>query len=184
MMKGLLSQAPNAAPQAGSSMSEAPEVGEEQATPEEQQAYETALAACSQIIHGDDNAHAAVMKMLDPREKIGSLAKAAVTILTQVDSQLNLPETVLAGVLAQVVDWLIELADAARGMAYSEREEEQVLSTATELLLEVYGVDEDEYQGLVGGMGEQQVKGYHDKYQALLSAGDAAPGAAVQEGVQ
>lgn len=184
MQKGLISQSARPMQRGGQVPDEGQDMAEEQATPEEQQAYEAALAASSQIIHGDDSAHAAVMKMLDEREKIGSVAKAAVTIVTQVDSQLDMPETILAGVLAQVVDWLLELAEMGKGMQFSEREQEQVLATATELLLEVYGVDEDEYQGLVGGMDDNQLKGYHQKYQGLLDDGDSAPGAAVQEGAQ
>jgi hypothetical protein len=167
MQKGLLSQSAQPAQQ-GAPTSQ-PTMSEEEATPQEQEAYEVALSACSKIIHGDDKAHEAVMKMIDEREKIGSVAKTAVTIITQVDSQIDMPETVLAGVLAQVVDWLIELAETGKGMPFNDREQEQVMATATELMLEVYGVDEDDYQGMVGGMDDAQIQGYQQQYQGLLN---------------
>lgn len=138
------------------------------ATPEEQKAYESALGACSKIIHGDDKSHQAVMGMLDEREKIGSLAKASVMLVTQVDAKINMPETILAGVLAQVVDWMLELATVGKKMQFSEKEEEQVLATATDLLLETYGADEDGYNELIQGMDQNKLKGYHEKYEGFL----------------
>jgi hypothetical protein len=140
----------------------------DQATPEEQKAYENALAACSEIVHTNDDSHQAVMKMLDAREKIGSLAKAAVMVVTQVDAKINMPESVLAGVLAQVVDWMLELATAGKQMQFSETEEKQVLTTATDLLMETYGHDRDSYDALIGGESEKSMKGYHEEYAGLL----------------
>lgn len=177
-MAGLLNQAPEQAQppqapqaeQASAGMNPTQALAEQlgvPATEEEQAAYEQALSLVSRLIHGEDATHAAIMKMLDPREKIGSVAKAAVAVLSEIDGQMDIAEQVLIGVLTQTVDWLMELATVGRGMKFSEKEEAQVLATATELLLEVYGVDEDDYATLTEGLSNQDMSDFHDQYKGL-----------------
>ena len=135
--------------------------GTEQATPEEQQAYEKVVLAGMSVLYDDktrDKVLTAIKSGGDDPAK--ALAKMAQMIITQLDekSKGTIPETVLLPAAAEILEHTAELAQVA-GIAQVD---DATLGQAGQHLVwalgEQYGVDEEELMALVESLKPEQIR--------------------------
>lgn len=144
-------------------------------TGEEQQEYERGLSACVKMLHGDAKSQMAIVERIDPTNPVGSLAEIIVMVITTVDDKIDLGEDTILPLAEELVDLVIEVATASgRVKSVSSKQAEQILGTATELLIDHYGADEESFQEVAGGLSADQEKELASQYQTSLS-GEGAP---------
>lgn len=131
--------------------------GAEDATPEEQQAYESGLAAVSKILHEDDKSSESVLNMLRQGKPQSGVVTATAMILAEVDRQLDVPETVILELVADILDQVIELGSAAGIFEMSDQEIKQAYLVAVKEILAAYGMEEGDVEELMSGMDESTV---------------------------
>lgn len=130
----------------------------ENATPEEQKEYENVLRAVSVVLYDDDKTHNSMMQMLQASgEPTEGIAKAAVTLITQVDKQVQIPEVVLLDLAGDVFDMLNELGNKAQIFNLTPEQEKVGLAATQETLLRSYGLSEEDLTNLAQGLGQQDV---------------------------
>jgi hypothetical protein len=142
--------------------------GAEQATPEEQGEYEQALAAMHIVMYGNEKSSDKIVDMLQAEDKIGSTAKAGMMVISQLDAKLDLNEDIIAELTGDVANNMVELAEQGKGFQYSEKELQAVLGSTWEGVMQIYGVDENQYAGFTEGMSDEQMTGYQSEYQGYL----------------
>ena len=142
--------------------------GEEKASPEEQEEYEKALAAMHIVLYKNEKSSDQILNMLTPEDKIGSLAKAGMMVISQLDAKLDLDENIIAELTGDVVDNLVELGEQGKGFTFSEQELQAALGSTWEGVMQIYGVDENQYASFTEGMSDEQMSGYQKEYQGYL----------------
>lgn len=164
-------QPPQPAPQQGMPPQEPQEQRPDLEGPELEQAFEEAKAEVGELLYKNTDMSDRIIKMADKREKVGSVAKAVVLVVTELDKQVDFPEEVLAGITAWTADRVIELVteDASVDLEYNEKEAKQVVMTATELMLDAYGVTPEERQMLGQGMKPEQLSELDSLYKGALN---------------
>ena len=137
------------------------------ATPEEQQEYERAEEILASSLYEGEAADG-VSQMLTPEEKVGSVAKASMFILTALDNQHDFDETVIAQLTQDAVGRVIEIYEAQNGDEFSESEEQAALGSAWEGLMEVYGVSPNDYADLTQGLDKKGFRQIEQEYQGMV----------------
>lgn len=136
--------------------------GMEAATPEEQQAYDSAIQAITDIAFGNDQSHQQVLQFIaDEMETTGptgALVKCTAMLITEVDKQLNLPESVPINLADDVFVMLQELAEAANLFTLEDKEMKQGVGAAQQMLMEAYGGDLEGFEQTVGSLGENVLR--------------------------
>ena len=141
---------------------------EEEATPEEQAAYEEALDVVHQVLYEDPERSSAIVEMLDPRDKIGTLVKTSLQLLQQIDEGVDLHEAVVADITMDINDRLIELAEQVQDMEFSEKETQAVAGATWEGAMEMFGMDASTVEEMTQGMSDEDVKGVEDSYKGFV----------------
>jgi hypothetical protein len=136
--KGAPAPKPGAKVAQGNPRAGAPPQGEEQATPEEQAAYEQAFAALGQVMYGEKTSRSTV-DMLQPDDKVGSAAKASMLLIKMLDEKLDMDEAIVAQITEDTVTQVIDMAERVKQMVYSEQEAQQVLGATWEGVIEMFG---------------------------------------------
>lgn len=142
---------------------------EQEASPEEQQQYENALAAISEALYENDQTFEGIEKMLQSGDPIDAITRAGVTLITEVDKQINMPEAVLFAVVPDVFDMLVEIGTRA---GFFEMDDEQMklgLATFQETLLRAYGVSQEDYMAISQQFNEQQANELAGLYQEVTN---------------
>lgn len=142
--------------------------GGEQASPEEQAEYERAIKAAQKVIYENDGTSDAVIQMVQPDNKVESTVTATLLLLHQLDSKLNLDENVIAQFTQDLADMVIDVAEAAHGIQYSERELQEVLGATWENVMEMYGADEDDYNAFMDTMSPEQQQAQGEVYKQFV----------------
>lgn len=151
---------------------EAPDISniEEQATPAEQKEYERALGALSKVLYQSEETSNSVLGQLHPSDKVGSIVKTSLLLLNQLDDKLDMDEVIIPEMTMEIVSRVTELAEAQNPeMALSEKEQQAALGAAWEGVMETYGVDEADVQGVSTGIDESQLSALQQQHQAALS---------------
>lgn len=141
---------------------------DEPATQEEQAEYERAVEALQRVLYDDERASAAIMQQLQPKERVGSIAKASLLLIKQLDDRLDFDEVIIPQFTQDVVDRIIDFYENVHGEEISEQDAQRALGTTWEGVMEIYGVDEDTYAELTQGMGEQEFKAQEQQYKQFL----------------
>ena len=141
---------------------------EEAATEEEQAELERAIGALSKVIYEDDNTSQAIQDQLRPEERIGSIAKASILLVQQLDEKLDLDEVVIAQFTQEVADRVIDLYENKNQEEVSEEDAQKVLGATWEGVQELFGVDEDSYEEMTQGMNDKDIDGYTKQYKQFL----------------
>jgi hypothetical protein len=149
----------------GQGMASGPET---EATPEEQQDYERATQVLSKVLYEDERTSEAVLKQLQPQEKIGSVAKTSMMVIKQIDEKIDLDEVIIPQFTQDVVDRVVDLYENAHGDEFSEQETQAVLGSAWEGVMEMFGVDEESYAELTAGMSQEEFGSYEQQYKQFL----------------
>lgn len=145
--------------------------GEQDATPEEQASYEEALDALHQMLYEDEQRSNDIAGMLQPEDKVGSVVKTAAMLMKQLDEGIDLDESVVAEITVDMVDRLMEMAETAHNITYSEKEAQAVAGAAWESVMALFGSDEPDpgqLEEMTQGMSEQDLKGYEEQYKGFL----------------
>jgi hypothetical protein len=140
---------------------------EEAATPEEQQEYERAMNALTQVMYGNDKIADALVDQVDVDDKVSSTTKAAILLIQQLDEKANLGDAVVAEVTMEATERLIELVENARNIKYGDRETQVIAASVWEGVQDLFGVEAQDLQGLVSSMDEQglaQMKQQHEGF--------------------
>lgn len=144
---------------------------DQDASPEEQAEYERAMGALSKIIYEDDNANEAITKMLSPQEKVGSVAKASLITIQQLDMKFDIDEVVIPELTQEAVGRIIDLYQNVHGEEFSDQEAQGALGATWEGIMELYGMDEADYAELTAGMSEEDFRGYEKQHKQFLGEG-------------
>lgn len=144
---------------------------EEPATPEEQAEYERAVGALGKVMYEDDNTAGAVVDQLREEDPVGSMVKAAILLVRQIDDRLDLDENVIAQFTMEVADRVIDLYENKFGTELEEADVEKVAAATWEGVLQVYDIDEEDYRQFTQGMPPDEVKAMEQQYQEKLGGG-------------
>jgi len=143
----------------------------EDATPSEQKEYERAMGALYKIMYEDDSASNSLIGQLSPEEKVGSVAKASMLLITQLDDKLDFDEAIIAQMTEEVVDRVIELGEAKFGeeMSFTDNESQAALGATWEGVMQIFGVDEQDSEQLTAGMDKNQKSALEKQYEGALN---------------
>jgi len=144
---------------------------EEQATPEEQAEYERALDALHQVLYEDEERSNSIVGMIQPEDKIGSVVKASVLVIKQLDEGVDLDENVVAEITVDTADRIMELAETAHNISFSEQETKAVAGATWEGVMALFGMDEESVREMTAGMSPEQIKGYEKEYKSMVEGG-------------
>ena len=140
---------------------------EEAATPEEEKEYEEASRVVSEALYQGDTAEG-ISTMLNPEEKVGSVAKAVAFAITTLDNEYDFDEVVIPQLTEETTERIIELYEAQTDDEFSEQESQAALGAAWEAVIGAYGVESGQYAELTQGLDKSQIRGYEDEYQGML----------------
>lgn len=142
---------------------------DQEATPEEQAEYERAVGALSKVLYENDQTSSAIVRQLVPEERIGSVAKASMLIIQQLDDKFDFDETVIPELTQETVDRVIDLFENSKlDDEFTEQEAQAALGATWEGVMEMYGIDEDQYAEMTAGMSQEDFKGFENEYKQYL----------------
>jgi hypothetical protein len=152
----------------GQGMANGPET---EATAEEQQEYDYAVSVLGKVLYENENTSEAITKQLQPQEKVGSVAKASMLVIKQIDEKIDLDEVIIPEFTQDVVDRMIDMYENLHGDEFSEQEAQGALGSAWEGVMELFGIDEDSYAELTAGMSDDEFAGYEAQQKQFLGEG-------------
>lgn len=140
---------------------------EEEATPDEKAEYDRMMEALSLVLYKNERTSNAVVKMLTPEERVGSIAKASMTLITQLDEKFDFDEVVIPELTQEVVTRIVDLYANVHGKV-SKQDHTAALGATWEGVMQVFGVDEEDYAELTAGMSDEEFAGYETQYKEFL----------------
>lgn len=155
--------------------------GTETASPEEQQEYERVLGATMTAMYKDPEISKAIVDQLQPEDKIGSVVKASVLLIKQIDEKVNMDEVVIPQITQDVVDQMIQLAERTKGMQFSEQEMQGALGATFEGVMQVFGINPEDAQSFMDSLDEDEITRGEQDYQKFLNGSDAKSPAAPEK---
>ncbi len=155
--------------QGGKATGDGVEMAEEDASPEEQAAYEEAMKAVAQVLYSNEKLSNSIVDQINPENMVDSTAKVSMLLIKQLDEKVDLDEIVIAEVTQEVVSRIIELAEARHQIDYGEDEMQVILSATFEGVGEMFGgMDEQSMQQLTGMVGHENMPGLKQNHEAAL----------------
>lgn len=101
------------------------------ATPEEQKQYMAALAMLYKIMYINEGSAMSLVKHIDPKDKMGSIIKAVMVMVQQMNSKMKMLPPVLAQITQDATDRMLEIAERIKKLSYT-KQETLVLLAATQ----------------------------------------------------
>ncbi len=173
--QGVPGQAVDVMPETGKAyQGEDVTLGKEDATESEEKEYQRVHDAMVKVMYEQDSIADAVMKQLDPNDKISTTTKAATLLVQQLDEKLDMDEVVIPQITQDAVEMVSELAESRYGLTYSEQDMTAALGATWEGVMAIFGVDEREYEQMIEEYGPQLDK-LQKSYDGFLAQGEAAP---------
>lgn len=148
--------------------------GDEPATQSEQQEYERAANAISSIVYGDsggDKASDTVADGLKAEDKMGSLIQTGVTLIAEVDKQIDMDDIVIPQIVEDVTEMLVDVAEQKNGLQYTREEMEAGVMGIWEGIMFVLGGDaeiEPDFALASQGLGKEDIEAMNQEYQMRL----------------
>lgn len=148
--------------------------GDEPATQAEQQEYERAANAISSIVYGEnggDEASNTIADGLMPEDKIGSLIHTGVSLIAEVDKQIDMDDIVVPQIVEDVTEMLVDVAQAKNGIEYTQEEMEAGVMGIWEGIMYVLGGDaeiEPDFALASQGLGKEDIEAMNQEYQTRL----------------
>lgn len=160
MAEGLVAQA--AAPDTADAIPTEATGGEDAATPEEQQQYDSAMQMVSEMLHANDDSSAQIVKMLSTDNPIAAITDVVEFLISKVEEtfQGNLVETAIMPIADETTDWVIELGEEGGAFDLTDQEIVQAKGSVVQLLLDQYGVEQADMEGMLEGVSEEEVASY------------------------
>ena len=140
---------------------------EEEASAEEQQAYEEAMEELKVVLYQNKKASDALVKMISPEDLVQTTSKTVIQLIAQMDEKVNLDESVVYTVTEEAVDRLSELVETSQGVTYSEKDIQKIMMTSWEAIMGIFGGDQEMapvYQDMVAGADDNMIKQAQQKY--------------------
>ncbi len=147
-------------------------------TDEEQTEYERASEALGDMLYRNEKTADAIEQMILPEDKMGSIIQAGILLMKDLDERLDLDLVVVSQITEDLVGGMFDIAEA-KGMQYTGREAQQVLSGVWEGVMMMFGGTEEtlqeDYDRVTEGLGEEEIEGAKASYQQLLDEGQGQP---------
>ena len=156
---------PPGGPQPGGPPGAPPEGGQDPDVAE----VERGMKAIAEMLYKNEASSDAFLKSVKPNDKAGSTSKAAILLITEIDKKINLSERVLGVLSGIAAGEVMELAEAGHGITYSEKEQQQIVMTTFEGILQAYGVDPQHAANVAGQADEAQQKEAMSMYEGALN---------------
>ncbi len=140
---------------------------EEEATEEEQAAYEEAMNELQYVLYENEETSNALIEMVHPDDLVQSTAKTVIQLVTQMDEKVNFEESSIYSITEQSVDRLTELVENSKGVQYSDKDIQKIMMTSWEAILGIFGGDEEiapVYQEMVAGVDDKLIRQAQQKY--------------------
>jgi len=143
---------------------------EEEATPEEQQAFEAAVEEAARIIYEDDKGHRGLVKMIANSDSaVEGYVKAVTTMVTELDKKLDLPVGILSGLGIDVFNMIDDVATASGAAQLSDQDAQLAMAGVQDALNKAYGMDEEELEGLAEGLSDKDVQQLKTMYESATN---------------
>jgi len=146
-----------------------PGVEEEQASPEEQAEYERAMRALSQVLYGNDKTANAIVDQIIPEDKIQSTTMTSLLVFQQLDEKLQMDESVVPQMTQEITERIMELAEARHEITYGDREVQVIMGSVWEGIQQMFGMDQQDAEGLMAGLGGEGVADLKTQHEAFLN---------------
>ncbi len=131
--------------------------GVEPATPEEEAELQRAQGALGEILYKNESSFQSIVKKLSAENvpPLNRLIDTTVFLVTEIDSKINLDEVVILEFTGVVYDAVCEVATTAGAMQLDDNAIKQGLMMSLQVVMESYGVDEEEFNEYAESLGEQ-----------------------------
>jgi hypothetical protein len=154
---------------------EAPEAEGDQAAPEEQAEYERAMAGLYDALYVNDKSSQAVVDMIQPEDKNGSVVKAVVLLVQQLDKKLQLDEVVIPQIAQDATELVVEIAEKAKKVQFSEDELQSITGAVMEGVFQVFGVSPEDAQDFMSSVPPEEQAAMKQEYDGAVAKAPAAP---------
>lgn len=162
-------EAPQASPQAMAGKAQADRKATRQVPREQlQAALSKGAEGVAAALYKNEKIRDSVVGMISAEDKVGSTAKATTMMLSNLNKKLQLPERIMPALTTLAADEVMQLAEAT-GVEYSEQEAKQVLMTATEIVLNSYGVDPERAKQLASSADKSTLQKAESTYKEALN---------------
>ena len=141
----------------------------EQATAEEQKAYETAMQTLAQVLYGNDKIANAIVDQINPEDKVSSTAKVVMLLVQQLDKKIQLDEKVVPEFTKETTGRVMELAEARHGFEYGGREQQVILGSVWEGVQELFGMEVEEARGMMQSIGGDNLAKLKEQHEGFLN---------------
>lgn len=105
---------------------------------------DAAMRACAdavaQALYENKQTSGAALKMVNEADKIGSAAKAATMLLSEVAKRTEVPPRIMVPLAILTADELMDMAEQSNRATFSDKEAQQVALTSAEMVLTAHGV--------------------------------------------
>jgi len=172
---GEIPQAADIMPESGPAYEPTSTVGDEEPTDRERREYERVAGAMQRALYEEDSIADAVMKQLDPNDKISTAIKASALLVQQIDEKLDMDEIIIPQITMDAVSMITELAENRFGIQFSAQDEQAVLGATWEGVMAMFGVNERDYNELMQEYGGQ-LDSLQTDYDGFLAQGKPNPG--------
>lgn len=168
-------QAPQTASPPGMAMGASGNPGgtkEQPASPEEQKAYDQALQIASKILHGEDGVSDQLQKALavdDLEKSPQAISTVTIMLVDKVEEAMQgqLPETVILSAAEEISELVMEFSEAAGGPRLDNKAVNRSKGMMVKKLLEMYGDDPMQSEGLLTNVTEGDVNKYSEAFGEL-----------------
>ena len=129
------------------------------------------MSGLNQILYEDEERSNAILGMIQPEDKVGSLVKTGVMLIKQLDEGIDLEEGVIAQVTMDTGDLLIELAETGHNIEYSDKEAQAIAGSLWEGVMALFGTEEADpaqLEEMTQGMSPEDLQGYEEQYKGFL----------------
>lgn len=144
-------------------------------------AMQKGAEAVASALYQNRKTSQASLKMIREEDKIGSTAKAATLILSEINKQAQLPERIMVPLAIMTADELMDMAEQGNRAKFSEQEAQQVALTTSEMILTAYGVPQERAAELAQQASQQDLQKAEDAFNTALNAGGEKPAEQPQE---
>lgn len=150
--------------------------GEEPASPEEQAEYERAAGAISSVIYGEsggDKASDTIADGIIAEDKVGSLIQTGITLIAEVDKQIDMDDVVIPQIVEDTVEMLADVAEQKNGIQFQPQDMEAALMGMWEGVMYILGGEapiEPDYAEATAGMSDEDIAIAQQEYSSRLGA--------------
>ena len=157
-----------------SPMANAGAPGGEQASPEEQQNYESAVNAMGKLVYGTKQKTSnTIADSIVEQNKTGSLIQTGLMLLDKVDSIVDLNPAVIPELIGDAVQMLTDVAEQKNGIQFTQDEADGASMGIFEAIMSMIGGDQpmdQDFSSLTENISPEELQGMTEMYRQKLQA--------------